>query len=226
MSRVVFVTGTDTGAGKTVLTGLLLAHLRRRGVRALAMKPVESGGRADARLLCALQERELGLDEVNPFWFREPLAPAVAARRCGASVLKKDILKAAGRLKSRCDVLLVEGAGGLLSPMGKNWSGLDLALGLRAKTLLAAGNVLGAINHARLTLDRLRWEKIESAGMVLMGGGRSVLCRENASELREKTVKVPIFEIGNSADLKRGVSGILRAEKKFSKTLAKVVSCL
>ena len=67
MSRVVFVTGTNTGAGKTILTSLLLAHLRSIGIQALAMKPVETGGRRDSRLLHALQCDEVSLDEVNPF---------------------------------------------------------------------------------------------------------------------------------------------------------------
>ena len=89
MSRVVFVTGTNTGAGKTILTALLLAHLRSNGVHALAMKPVETGGRRDARLLHALQRDEVSLEEVNPFWFREPLAPSIAARRSHGDCIKK-----------------------------------------------------------------------------------------------------------------------------------------
>src|SRR5438094_393958 len=79
-SRIIFITGTDTGVGKTVLTGLLLTHLRQTGVRALALKPFCSAGRADAELLHDLQDGELTLDEINPFHFKEPLAPLVAAR--------------------------------------------------------------------------------------------------------------------------------------------------
>lgn len=79
--RIIFITGTDTGVGKTLLTGLLLAHLRSTGVRALAMKPFCSGGTADVDLLYALQDGDLTRDQINPFYFAEPIAPLVAARK-------------------------------------------------------------------------------------------------------------------------------------------------
>ena len=77
--KILFITGTDTGAGKTVLTALLLAHLRSQGVNALAMKPVCTGPRSDVRLLQSLQRGELSDDEMNPFWYQTPVAPIVAA---------------------------------------------------------------------------------------------------------------------------------------------------
>ena len=220
MSRVVFVTGTNTGAGKTILTALLLAHLRSIGIQALAMKPVETGGRRDSRLLHALQRDEVSLDEVNPFWFRESLAPAIAARRSGRHLLKKEILKHVRPLRGRCDLLLIEGVGGLLSPLSGNWSGLDLIKALKAEVVVAARNELGVINQARLTLDRLCAEKIMPQALVLMGGGSSRVCRENMAELGENHKKVPICEIPrfNLAGLWKNV--INKNQKKFAKTLA------
>src|ERR1700690_1069547 len=76
-----FITGTDTSVGKTVLTALLARHLRERGVNAAALKPVCSGGRADARALRAAMNGALALDEINPWHFPAPLAPLLAARR-------------------------------------------------------------------------------------------------------------------------------------------------
>ena len=81
MKRTLFITGTDTGAGKTVLTALLAQFLRARGVNAAALKPVCSGGRADARALRAAMDGALPLDEINPWHFRAPIAPLLAARR-------------------------------------------------------------------------------------------------------------------------------------------------
>ena len=81
MGKIIFVTGTDTGVGKTLLTALLLQHLRAHGQSALAIKPFCSGGREDAELLHSLQENELTLDEMNPFHFKKPLAPYLAATR-------------------------------------------------------------------------------------------------------------------------------------------------
>ena len=80
LAKTIFITGTDTGVGKTVLTGLLLHHLREKGVRALAMKPFCSGSRRDVKLLKALQNSELTDDEINPYYFKEAVAPLVAAR--------------------------------------------------------------------------------------------------------------------------------------------------
>jgi dethiobiotin synthetase len=80
VKNILFVTGTDTGAGKTVLTALLLDFLRSEGIRVLAMKPFCSGPRGDAVLLHGLQKGCLTLDDVNPFYFDRPLAPAAAGR--------------------------------------------------------------------------------------------------------------------------------------------------
>src|SRR3989442_15923905 len=80
-SRILFVTGTDTGVGKTILTSLLARHLRERGVAVAALKPICSGGRADARALHSSLDGTLTLDEINPWHFRAPLAAQLAARR-------------------------------------------------------------------------------------------------------------------------------------------------
>jgi dethiobiotin synthase len=140
MSRILFITGTDTGVGKTVLTGLLLAHLRQTGNHALALKPFCSGSRDDAKLLHALQDRELTLDRINPFFFPEPLAPLAAARKRRSSITLKSVLGHIGSIlsltttpplhHSNPPILLVEGVGGLLVPLGKSFAVLDLITGL------------------------------------------------------------------------------------------------
>src|SRR2546429_4432134 len=88
----IFITGTDTGVGKTVLTGLLVTHLRNQGTDALAIKPFCSGSRADAKLLQAIQDRELTLEEINPFYFPEPVAPLVAARLHRRAITLRQVL--------------------------------------------------------------------------------------------------------------------------------------
>ena len=223
MSRVVFVTGTNTGAGKTILTALLLAHLRSNGVHALAMKPVETGGRRDARLLHALQRDEVSLEEVNPFWFREPLAPSIAARRTGRCLVKQEVLNNVRTLRGRCDLLLIEGAGGLLSPLAKNWSGLDMIKAMKAEVVVATRNELGVINHARLTVDRLCLANIHPRSLVLMGGGASVVCLENAKELGKNYKKTPIHQIWRFGMSGQWINVIDRNQKKFAKTLAMIL---
>ncbi len=103
MRKIIFVTGTDTGVGKTLLTGLLLCHLRRRGVNALAMKPFCSGGRNDIELIQALQNHALPDEEVNPFYFPEPLAPLVAARKHRRRISLSQVLRSIERVETQCE---------------------------------------------------------------------------------------------------------------------------
>ena len=90
--KIIFITGTDTGVGKTLLTALLLHHLRQTGVRALAMKPFCSGGRADVKLLQSLQPGELSDEEMNPFFFKEPIAPLIAAEKNHRIIRLKEVI--------------------------------------------------------------------------------------------------------------------------------------
>ncbi|HLH56909.1 MAG TPA: dethiobiotin synthase [Verrucomicrobiae bacterium] len=170
-ARIIFITGTDTGVGKTVLTSLLLCHLRRTGQRALALKPFCSGGRADAQLLYKLQEGDLTLDQVNPFYYPEPVAPLISARKHKHPVLLETALKCIQEIasgisrlatvspgKSQSELqefLLVEGSGGLLVPLGEGYTVRDLIARLGAEVLVVARNRLGTINHTLLTVEAL-----------------------------------------------------------------------
>jgi dethiobiotin synthetase len=188
LKRTIFITGTDTGAGKTVLTALLTRFLRERGVNAAALKPVCSGGRADARALRAAMDGALSLDEINLWHFRAPIAPLLAAHRERKRVRLAEALAHIRAMQERFDVLLVEGAGGLLSPLGVCSSGLrpsrasalterrykdsfnshDLILELRAIPIIVAPNRLGAVNHILLTLAALPRGAAATARIVLM----------------------------------------------------------
>jgi len=168
MKRTLFITGTDTGAGKTVLTALLAQFLRARGVNAAALKPVCSGGRADARALRAAMDGALTLDEINPWHFRAPIAPLLAARRERRHVHLSEVLAHIRALQKRFDSLLIEGAGGLLSPLGENFDSGDLIAALDATPLIVAPNRLGAVNHVLLTLEALPRSAAARARVVLM----------------------------------------------------------
>ena len=168
MKRIFFITGTDTGAGKTVLTALLAQFLRERGVNAAALKPVCSGGRADARALHAAMGGALLLDEINPWHFRAPIAPLLAARRERKSVRLSAVLAHVRAMQKRFDVLLVEGAGGLLSPLGGDFDSGDLLAALDALPVVVAMNRLGAVNHDLLTLKALPRRAAGRARVVWM----------------------------------------------------------
>jgi dethiobiotin synthetase len=155
MKQTLFITGTDTGVGKTVLTVLLVKFLRGRGVNAAALKPICSGNRTDARKIFAAMNGALSLDEINPWHFSAPIAPLLAARRENRKVKLPQMLARVRAMQKRFDILLVEGAGGLLSPLGENFNSRDLILALRAMPIAVAQNKLGAVNQILLTLEAL-----------------------------------------------------------------------
>jgi len=172
MSRIYFITGTDTGVGKTVLTALLVRRLRQLGVGAMAVKPFCSGGRADARLLREAQEGALGLDEINPWHFRAPVAPLLAARRERRRVTRKEAVTFLRSSARRCETLLIEGAGGLLSPLGEGFDARDLIRELDALPVVVSPDRLGAVNQVRLVLSALPARLAGRACVVLMQSAR------------------------------------------------------
>lgn len=167
-----FITGTDTGVGKTVLTVLLTGYLRERGLNAAALKPVCSGRRDDPRRLQTGSEGVLRLDEINPWHFRTPVAPSLAARQEGKRVRLADVLAQVRAMQERFDMLIIEGAGGLLSPLGDDFNSRDLIASLRAAPVVVCPNRLGAVNQVLLTLEALPPAARRKARVVLVSSPR------------------------------------------------------
>lgn len=165
--RLLFVTGSDTGAGKTVLAALLTRYLRERGVRVAGLKPICSGGRTDARALHLAAGRVLPLDTVNPWHFRSPLAPLLAARRENRRVRLREVVASIRRVIQEFDCVVIEGAGGLLSPLGEGFNSRDLLCALAATPLVVCPNRLGAVNQALLVLEALPRELARRARVIL-----------------------------------------------------------
>jgi len=168
VKQTYFITGTDTGVGKTVLTALLAQLLRERGAKVAALKPICSGNRDDAVLLYDALKGALTLDEINPWHFRAAIAPALAAKLEKKSVTRAQMLAHIRATQKKFDVTLVEGAGGLLSPLGENFDSRDLIVALRATPIIVAQNKLGAVNHILLTLAALPKNLRAKAKVVLM----------------------------------------------------------
>jgi len=221
LAQIIFVTGTDTGAGKTLLTALLLHHLRRGGCHALAMKPFCSGGSHDVDLLSELQAGELSREEICPFYFTEPLAPLLAARKHRRQILPDEVLERIRAVQTRCEYLLIEGSGGLMVPLGENFFVADLISQLDCNVLVAAQNKLGVINHTLLTWSVLALYRVARIKIALLGCKRSDLSAgANARILGEllapmKVIRLPF--LGVRADTARGVK---RNCRKIKKTLA------
>jgi dethiobiotin synthetase len=181
-----FITGTDTGIGKTVLASLLTRHLATTGARVAALKPLCSGGREDAELLRAAGGNALSLDETNPWHFRAALSPLLAARRQKQRVTLSQVTKHVRSIQKQFPVVLIEGAGGLLSPLGEDFDSRDLIEALRATPIVVCPNRLGAINQTRLVIDALSRTAASRAQIVLTSPRRTdSASRGNVEHLRE-----------------------------------------
>jgi dethiobiotin synthetase len=182
----IFITGTDTGVGKTLLTCLLVRHLLIRGESVAAMKPVCSGGRGDAERLHLALSNTLTLDQINPWHFRASLTPLLAARRERRKVRQARVLAQIHRIQKQFSTVLVEGAGGLLSPMGEDFDSRDLMLALDATPVVLCPNRLGAINQVLLVLAALPASVASRARIVLTSSRiADAASRSNLLLLRE-----------------------------------------
>ena len=169
-----YVTGTDTGVGKSVASAALLHALRARGRRAIGMKPVASGcewidggwRNEDARLLQAASDPRPDYDDVNPFALRAPVAPELALRDDGVELALTPILAAHARLASQGDAMVVEGVGGWAAPLSAELDQLDLIRALRLPVVLVVGLRLGCINHARLSVRAIQDDGVELLGWI------------------------------------------------------------
>jgi dethiobiotin synthetase len=216
--RGVLLLGTDTGVGKTALGRGLLHLAHQRGLTLVPFKPVETGcapdpadaqglleaatccdcGRRAAPMVPAHGDlsrlRTLSRADICPYRFPEPIAPSAAARAAGTTIEPAVLARTAARLASLGDALLVEGAGGVLSPYGPRLSGASLAELLALDVLLVAANRLGTINHTALAVAELRRRGLVLRGIVLVNvtseGGPDRA--DNAAEIEASTGIAPL----------------------------------
>lgn len=184
--QILFITGTDTAVGKTVFAALSTVYLRQNGFRVAALKPLCSGGREDARVLHAAAGKVLSLDAVNPWHFRAALAPVLAARREKRQVRLRAVVAHVRRIAKKFEVVVVEGAGGLLSPLGEDFDSRDLLLALGATPIIVCANKLGAVNQVRLVLTALPAAARRMARVVLVNPPKpDAASRTNLALLQE-----------------------------------------
>ncbi|MEO6154202.1 MAG: dethiobiotin synthase [Thermomonas sp.] len=170
----VYVTGTDTGIGKTLVSCALLHGLRGNGVRAIGMKPVASGcervhgpwRNADALALLAASDPRPDYADLNPVALPLPLAPELAARDAGIEVSLQSLLDAHARLARQADALVVEGVGGWSAPLSATLMQADFVHALRMPVLLVVGMRLGCLNHALLSVRAIAADGAHLAGWI------------------------------------------------------------
>lgn len=203
MTRGIFVTGTDTGVGKTFVAAGIARALKEHGVNIGVMKPIHTGCRTrhgrlfpedTARLI-----RSAGVDDpielVTPYVFKEPVAPYVAALKSGINIDVGEILKSYRTLCSRHDYTIVEGIGGLLVPITKSFYVADLIKRLQLQSLIVTRPGLGTINHTLLTVSCLKGKKIPIIGIVINYRNRvkDTLAEKTAPETLEKLSGVSVL---------------------------------
>ena len=165
-AKGIFITATDTGVGKTLVAAGLAALLRERGIDVGVMKPVSAGGDEDVCTLVRASGAADPLDLVSPVRLKSPLSPNVASQREGVAIDPDRIVEAFSRLSSAHDVVIVEGAGGLLVPITDTFSMADLGVRLGLPVLIVARAALGTINHTLLTVEAAQARGLSVLGVV------------------------------------------------------------
>lgn len=203
-----FITGTDTGVGKTFVSNLLIRGLRAAGCDTVGMKPICCGGREDAGQLHAAADFSIPLDEVNPVWLRTAAAPFTAAMVENREVDLGAIRTTFSRLRSARRSLVVEGVGGWLVPIRRDFFVSDLAAEMQLPIVVVVANRLGALNHTLLTVRDIRARGLDCAGLILNNLGREKNLTTRNRAMLETLVDVPIlFEIQpGQTELKIGVA--------------------
>ena len=203
MNNTFFITGTDTGIGKTFVTCILMQFIKFHHKKVIGMKPIAAGvdikngetSNEDVNLLKYESTLQLELGEVNTYSFDEPMAPHIAAQKHNIEIDFKKIKMHAETLKNRADYLLIEGAGGYLVPLGESTSIADLVDELNIPIIIVIGVKLGCINHSLLTI-----EAILKRGQKIFGWVANILdnnmleVNANISSLKQR-IKQPLIGI-------------------------------
>ena len=184
--RAIFITATGTHVGKTIVTFVLGTLLKAKGFDVGVMKPVQCAG-GDAAFL----KKALGLTDeiniINPCYAPEPLSPHLAFRRAGKTVDMAKIRRACKTLLARHDILLVEGAGGLMVPLKDNYYNADLIRDLKAEVIIVARLGLGTINHALLTINQAKAYGLKIKGIIFSdttGKTKGIAEKTNPAEIQ------------------------------------------
>ena len=189
-----FVTGTDTGVGKTLISCALLHAFAAKGLRVAGMKPVATGcdenkHNEDAKKLRAASSVMASYGQINPYCLLHPIAPHLAARNAGVRIDLSHILTSYHELASQADVVIVEGVGGFKVPLNERQDSADLVRQMELPVILVVGMRLGCLNHALLTAGA-----IEACGLKLAGWVANVLdanmvaLRDNIAALEQRLI--------------------------------------
>jgi len=189
-----FVTGTDTGVGKTHTVVQLLRLLREGGKTCAGFKPICCGDREDAERLLVASTGELTIDEINPIWLKTPAAPMTAVQIEDVKIDIPSLIPVFHALRTRVDIVMVEGVGGWMVPIRSDYFVSSLATELGLPVLVVAQNRLGCLNHTILTVRSVQATGLRCAGVILNSptGADDIATTTNA-EILAKILNVPLL---------------------------------
>jgi len=193
MKQRLFITGTDTGIGKTTAACTLLQYFNSQGLSTAALKPIQSGNDhpCDAERLQQGASLKFPLEQINPFHFVEPIAPHLAADK---ALTVEALLKASQAiLQSDAEVIVIEGAGGWLVPLNETQTFADLAKAYDAEIVLVVGIRLGCLNHALLSYQSILQSGLKCYGWVANCIDPNMLYLKENIETLQKRIKAPLL---------------------------------
>lgn len=201
MMNGIFVTGTDTDVGKTIISSGLAAVLNEKKIDVGVFKPLLSGisredPASDTSLLKKLSKTTLSYEEITPFAFKEPLAPYVSGKLEGKNVTSEELLNHWEKIRRKHEFFIVEGAGGISVPLGKQFLVSDLIKAMQLPLVIVARPNLGTVNHVFLTVQYAKSLGLPVAGVVINGiSDHPDLAEKTNPELIEELCGVPILGI-------------------------------
>ena len=203
MKQAFFITGTDTGVGKTHIACKLIAEYVAQGYKVVGMKPVAAGCELvdgkwvneDVLKLEAASNVQVPRELINPYSFKEAIAPHIAAENAGIEIKIEKIVQAYHQLTSMADVIIVEGAGGFLVPLNEKENLADLATALAIPIILVVGIKLGCINHSLLTVEAIKARQLTLHGWVAnLIDPEMQFLQENVQTITKQLQLAPMFE--------------------------------
>ncbi len=201
MKKSYFITGTDTGVGKTWSSVALMHYFKQQGESVIGMKPVAAGCdevegelvNEDALLLQQHASVSLPYSMVNPYAFEQPVSPHLAAMNDKVELAR--LKQGVEQLKPLADVLIVEGAGGWLVPLSEQLDIADLAVALQLPVIVVVAIRLGCINHARLTLQSIQMANVPCAGWIAVCVEENMLMQQENILILQQKLSVPLLGI-------------------------------
>ncbi len=186
LGKAYFITATDTEVGKTFVAAGLAYAAQLKGLSVGISKPISCGGIDDAKFYKKQLRLKDSIDSINPIRFRQPLSPYAAMKNEKKRIDLRKIKESVRNLAKDRDLVLVEGLGGALAPIKKNYFVADMIKGLNMPCLIIARAGLGTINHTLMTVEVLKKRKIKIAGIIMNGfDGREISQRSNAKIIEE-----------------------------------------